>query len=727
MTYMKRYKIFLIAAIFGNTVYTQNTFRAIIKDADTKTELIGASAVIKGTVNGSSADINGVVTIQNIPNGEQIIEFSYISYETKQQKFTFPLLNNDSIFVFLEYIASELGEVVISSTRSNRLIESIPTRIEFIGLEEIEENGNMNPGDIRMLLSESTGIQVQQTSPTSANATIRIQGLDGRYTQILKDGFPLYSGAANGLGLLQTPPLDLKQVEIVKGAASTLYGGDAIAGLINLISKTPTDQRELMFQLNGTTALGWDIIGFYSQKINKIGCTLFASHNNSAPYDPSDIGLSAVPKVERFNFNPRLFIYFNDKTKINFGVNTSVENRLGGDMLYLKGKGDNEHNFFERNKTKRVNTQFSIEHTFSNKSKINIRNSYNHFNRTITIPSYVFDGVQNSTFSEINYSYSGEDTEWISGINLWTDDFKNKQTSGSTKTLDYHQLTSGVFVQNLSKITDRFSVESGVRADYVVDYGFAFLPRISALFKINRKWTSRIGGGLGYKTPTPFTEESERIQYQNVLPVSGSMNKLERSYGMNADVNCRTAIADEISVSINQLFFYTRLNDPLMLIPLSNGTNQFLNINGYTDTKGTETNLKMKYEDFIFYLGYTYTDAIVHENGERYQNPLTPKHSLSAVIMYEEDDKWRIGTEAYYTDKQWLNDRMTGRSYWVFGAMAERMWERFSLYVNCENLTDTRQTRFGKIFTGTITNPVFKDIYAPLDGFVINAGVKIKF
>src|SRR5258708_33397991 len=135
-----------------------------------------------------------------------------------------------------------MGEVTISSTRSNRTSRNLPTHVELINGEELEEKGNMKPGDIRMMLNESTGIQTQQTSATSANASIRIQGLDGRYTQILKDGFPLFTGAANGLGLLQTPPLDLRQVEIIKGSSSTLYGGGAIAGLINLISKTPTEK-----------------------------------------------------------------------------------------------------------------------------------------------------------------------------------------------------------------------------------------------------------------------------------------------------------------------------------------------------------------------------------------------------------------------------------------------------------------------------------------------------
>src|SRR5690242_19320103 len=129
----------------------------------------------------------------------------------------------------------------------------------------------MKPGDIRMLLNESTGIQTQQTPATSYNSSIRIQGLDGRYTQVLRDGFPLYAGFSGGLSLMQVTPLDLKQVEVIKGSSSTLYGGGAIAGLVNLVSKVPGNKRELSFIVNGTSGKEWDASGFYSQKFKKTG------------------------------------------------------------------------------------------------------------------------------------------------------------------------------------------------------------------------------------------------------------------------------------------------------------------------------------------------------------------------------------------------------------------------------------------------------------------------
>lgn len=706
-------------------VYAQNTFKAVIKDSEKKEPLMGVTAQVTGTTIATISDENGHIILTGIANGLQEIQFSYIGFAQRTDSFNFPLEDTAPIEILLYEQSVDLEEIVISSTRSTRTIQNIPTRIEFIGSEELGEKGNMKPGDIRMLLAESTGIHVQTTSPTSANARIRIQGLDGRYTQILKDGFPIYSGASSGLGLLQIPPLDLKQVEVIKGSTSTLYGGGAIAGLVNLISKTPTKERDLRFHLNGTSGGGLDINGFYGQRFKKIGTTIFASHNRNGAYDPAQIGLSAIPKFERFVLNPKLFVYFNDKTKMNFGINTTIENRLGGDMLYIKGKGDNIHQYFEENKTQRYSTQFVLDHLVNENNSFQIKNSVSYFNRNTTIPNYQFEGTQTASFTEANYTNRTEKSEWVAGVNIWTDNFKEKQIT-AFPLRDYNQTTFGAFVQNSFKATDWLQLETGLRTDYVIDYGAVFLPRVTALFQIANGLTSRIGGGFGYKTPTIFTEESERIQYQNVMPIDDNTNKLEKSYGANADINYRTNIGDDWTFSINHLFFYTYLDNPLLLQNIATNTYQFINSSGYIHTKGTETNIKIGYDDFKLFLGYTFTETRLIENGINTENPLTPKHRINSVLMYEIEDKWKIGLEAYYFSPQKLNDGTTGKDYVICGFMAEKIWERFSLYINFENFFDTRQTRFDNIYTGTITNPVFKDIYAPLDGFVINGGIKFR-
>src|SRR5262249_25881414 len=144
----------------------------------------------------------------------------------------------------------DLEEVVIHSTRTSRTINNTATRVETIDAEEVEEKSNMRPSNVSMLLHESTGLQVQQTSATSGNANIRVQGLDGKYTQLLKDGYPNFGNFASGLSLLEIPPLDLAQVEIIKGPSSTLYGGGAIAGVINFISKMPKEKPGYNFIFN---------------------------------------------------------------------------------------------------------------------------------------------------------------------------------------------------------------------------------------------------------------------------------------------------------------------------------------------------------------------------------------------------------------------------------------------------------------------------------------------
>ncbi|MEJ8817778.1 TonB-dependent receptor [Lacibacter sp. H407] len=715
---MQKLFLLLMLVCIGSKSIAQHSLTVIVKDQTTKEALASATVLLVGTKQSTVTDSTGTATFSNLAQGDYTVEVSYVGYETTKANVTIP--TSGPLSILLEAEEGEEEEIIITSTRSTRTFQNIPTRVEFIAGEELDEKANMKPGDIRMLLNESTGIQTQQTSATSANASIRIQGLDGRYTQLLKDGFPLFNGAASGLGLLQIPPLDLKQVEVIKGAASTLYGGGAIAGLVNLISKTPTADRELKFHLNGTNALGLDVNMFYGQRFRKFGLTIFTSRNSNVAYDPADINLSAIPEFQRYTVNPSLFFYPSDKTTIVWRINAGIENRLGGNMDYIKE--NTSSGYFEKNKSERLSSQLSIDHDFGEHSHFNVKQSVSYFNRQLSSPGYVFEGRQLNSFTEASYSRRGEIAEWVAGMNLWNENFEERPYS-NFPARNFQQNTVGAFVQNTFKANEWLHIESGVRGDYVTNYGFAFLPRVAVLLKPSESFTSRIGGGMGYKAPTIFTEESERIQYRQVLPISDN-NKLERSYGFNADVNYKTKLFDEISFNINQLFFYTRINDPLLLTGTSGFNYVFVNSSGHIDTRGIETNIKLGYKDFKLFLGYTFTDTEIHEGNNKRVNPLTARNRINAVLMYEVEEKWKAGLEAYYFDKQQLTDGSTGRAYWITGFMVERLWEKFSIYINFENFLDTRQTRFDSIYTGSINNPVFRDVYAPLDGFVINGGLK---
>ncbi len=725
---MKRYIFVLLLLLSSTVTYSQHSFKAIIKDSETQQPLVGATAGIQGTAIGATADANGELELSNIPDGRQVIRFSFIGYSERVDTVTFPFAQAEPLVVLLEPDGEELEEVVITTTRSSRTIEDIPTRVEAITLEELGEKSNMKPGDIRMLLSESTGIQTQQTSATSASANIRIQGLDGRYTQILQDGFPLYSGFSGGLSIMQIPPLNLYQVEVIKGSSSTLYGGGAIAGLVNLITKKPTEDGELSFMANATSAKGLDLSAFFGKKFGRFGLTVFASRNANQAYDPADIGLSAIPDFERYTANPTLYFYPSDDTQLSFGVNASQEDRLGGDMRYIDGEAGDY--YFEQNNTERLSTQFSLEHRLSERSGLSVKNSISLFNREIAVPDYEFNGKQTASFSEVAYSTNREKLNWVIGANLWTDKFTEEQ-AGAVGERNYDNTIVGAFAQNTFIPVDWFVLESGLRADYVTpapankSEGLFVLPRVSALFRVSEKLTSRIGGGMGYKTPTIFTEEAENITFRNILPLNISQTEAETSIGGNADINYNTLIGDKVTFSINHMFFYTYLNNPLILTLRPDNLYEFRNADGYVDTRGVETNMKFGYEWVKLFLGYTYTDARQHYNGTVTDMPLTPKHRVNTVLMLEKEDNFRIGLEGYYFSPQQLSDGSKGRDYWINGIMIEKMFERFSLFLNFENIFDTRQSKFGSIYTGSITDPQFNEIYAPVDGRVINGGFKL--
>ncbi len=619
----------------------------------------------------------------------------------------------------------ELEEIVVTSTRSRRSFEDLPTRVEVLGGEEISEKVNMKPGDIRMLLNESTGIHVQQTSATSFNSSIRIQGLDGKYTQLLRDGLPLYSGFSGGLSLLQIPPLDLRQVEVIKGANSTLYGGGAIAGLVNLVSRTPDEEPELSLLLNGTSADGLDASAFYSARNDKVGTTVFTSYNRSDGYDPADIGFSAIPEFERWTLNPKVFVY-GERSELSVGINMVTENRLGGDMRYLAGDRS-QPLYFEHSETQRLSSQLNYSYLFDSGSELVLRNSISHFDRELLVPGYAFGGTQLSSFTELHLLGASGSFDWVAGINAWTEDFE-QDTGAMQQRLDYTQQTYGVFGQGTHALDDDWTVEAGLRIDHDNDFGDFVLPRLSLLYTGWEATVFRIGGGLGYKLPTPFSEDAERLQFQGLQPMRMAGLEAERSAGINADLNHTLSLGNQVTLDLNLLLFYTRVNDPLLLTETGSNQFEYAQPIPYVVSQGTELNAAWRWADFKFFLGYTHADVQEHRSEGDRDAVLIPDDRVNMVFVYEREDDLRVGLEAYYYSQQALPSGARSSDYWIFGLMTEKfVSDSLSLFLNFENFGDTRQTREGALYGGSRTNPQFVDIYAPLDGFVINGGVHLRF
>ena len=641
----------------------------------------------------------------------------------------FAQVQNDTIKKEKE--AEQLEEVKVQSTRTNKTIRNTPTRIEILGAEELDEKGNMQAGaGITMLLNESTGLQTQQTSATSGNSSIRVQGLDGRYTQILKDGYPNFGNFSSGLSLIQIAPLDLKQVEVIKGPASTLYGAGAIAGAINLISKTPNDKPENTILLNHSHIGQSSINIFSSRKIKQFGYTLLVAENFQKSFDVDNDNFSETPKSNTFTFETKIFYYPNSKTTFMIGNSFTKGNLKGGDMQVIAGNFDANHTYFEQNKSIRNTTILEFDKKLENNNSFKFKQSLSFFDRQINIPNFEFSGLNTNSYSDISLLLNKQKHTILSGLNILYDNFKQNNTN----TQNSKSFTTGIYIQDSWDISEKIKLENGLRIDNV-NYSnqnfsknqFFILPRFSALFKFNTKFSSRIGGGLGYKTPTIFTEKTETIQYQNILALNNV--SAEKSIGATADINFKTQLGDEKFFSINQLFFITQINDPLILQQNNLGQSFFVNASQPVISKGFETNIKLIIEeDFKIFVGYTFTDAKAKYLQTNQNLLLLPKNILLFTTVYEEEKNFKLGFEGFFTDQQYLENGTKTPTFWTFGFMAQKtLRKHFDFFINFENFTNVKQSNYKRVVNPPNNNPTFDEIWTHTEGFVFNGGVKIKF
>ena len=198
--------------------------------------------------------------------------------------------------------------VTVSATRTDKRVEDQPMRVEVLDRDEIEEKQLMTPGDIVMMLNEMGGLRVQATSPSLGAASVRVQGMRGRYTRFLSDGLPLFGEAVGGLGLLQIPPTDLGQVEVIKGVASALYGAGALAGVVDLISRRPGKEPTRQALVNRSTLGGTDTVLFAAQPVTDAWSgTLLAGGHWQAKNDVDDDGWADLAGYSRAVVRPRIF------------------------------------------------------------------------------------------------------------------------------------------------------------------------------------------------------------------------------------------------------------------------------------------------------------------------------------------------------------------------------------------------------------------------------------
>ena len=718
----------LLMVMVSSSLAQKGQIAGVVLDSVSREPLVGTNILLVGTRIGTTTNRNGEFRLNELDPATYVMRVSFVGYARTER--TVIVSPHDSVGVQIllspEHIESEV--VVVTGTRTLRSIDDVPVRVEAIPEEEIEEKLLMTPSSVAMLLNESTGMRVQTTSAAASTANLRIQGLSGRYTQILTDGIPSLGGLSAGLSLTQLVPLDLRQVEVLKGATSSLYGADAIAGVVNFLPKLPGAIPETSLLLNGTTQKGFDAAGYYSGRFGEMGLSILASYNRQARYDVDGDGFADVAQFERTTVTPRLLHQVSDKLTVRTGLGLMHENRIGGAMDERRIPGAVSPPYTERITTNRVDASSHIAWSPSEDRTLLVKLAWLRSERDASFGITPFHATQDVFFGDAQFSLNMSAHDLLFGSTFRVDNF-NDRTPGIPLLRSYRSSVSSIFFQDEFPLLPSLTFVVSGRLDFHDPLGTFFVPRLSVMYRPLPALTLRLGAGTGYKAPTIFVEEAEEIGFRNVRPLLDA--RAEKARSASFDLNWRR-IMGSFTIDWNSALFFTNLDDALLADEDSLQTDVLYlrNATGPIRSIGSEFSARLTYEDFKVSLGYTYVYATQGDKAQTSEIELNPRHSFGVVVVWENhEEQLKMGLENYWTGRQRVPRnpfRSTTPSSWITGLIAEKGFGNFRVFVNLENIFDTRQTKYEPIFVGDLAagNIRTLPVYAPLEGRVINAGIR---
>ena len=543
-----------------------------------------------GPVEGVRVRASGVTRVTNaegeatlrLPTGSHVIETARIGFAPAQVDLVLDATGDRTVVIQLEPMAIMTEGVVVVAGRTERRIEDVPIRVEVVSREEVEEKLLMTPGDIAMLLNETAGLRVQPTAPSLGGASVRIQGLRGRYTQILTDGMPLYGGQAGALGPLQVPPMDLARVEVIKGAASALYGPTALGGVVNLVSRRPEPARELI--VNQSTLGGTDLVGWLAGGLSeRWGYTVLAGGHRQDYADVNDDGWADVPKFGRVSVRPRVFYDDGAGGSAMLTVGGMLEDRTGGTLPGELTPAGTEH--VESLDTRRIDAGFSGQKLFSSGRIFTARASGSLQRHDHNFGDALEHDEHRTVFGEV--ALSGQDGQhlWVVGLALQADVYRHNEAPE----FNFDYVVPALFAQDEFEATEWLTLAASARYDQHNEFGGAFSPRLSLLAR-GFGFVSRISAGTGFFAPTPFTEEVEAV----------GLLRLTRPVGWVAE-RARSAMIDVGRsfgpVEVNASVFGSVIHDPLQTVRNGDGTLTIRNAQTGRWTPGARRSLRPSVRD----------------------------------------------------------------------------------------------------------------------------------
>ena len=633
---MKIYlKIFLL--IFSITCNSQNNSLAG-KISGGLENLSYVNIFIQNTKLGTSSNEDGYYQIKNIPSGTYKIVVSSLGFKTKTTEITFNRNENEKIIQNFSLVSdNSLDEIVVSGNLRpvSKSASSVP--VDVYSKSFFKKNPTPS---IFESLQNVNGVRPQLNCNVCNTGDIHINGLEGPYTFVLIDGMPIVSGLSTVYGLTGIPQALIQRVEVVKGPASTLYGSEAVGGIINIITKKPSNSPMLFVD---SFSSSWEEIntdiGFkynVSKKIQGLlGINYFNYQNIIDNNNDNFTDLTLQNRISIFN---KLNIERRNNKLFTVAFRYVYEDRWGGETNWNKSFRGTDFVYGESIYTSRWETFGTYELPTTENIRLQFSANGHHQDSFYGTDSYKAD--QLIAFGQLIYNKKiKKKHDLLFGIayryTTYDDNtFATSESDGETNKPSVIHLP-GVFLQDEISLTNQHKLLIGARYDYNSLHGTIFSPRV------NYKWNSknnknilRFSIGNGFRVANIFTEDHAALSGAREVVFEGELSP-EKSWNANVNFVKKISINNTL-ISIDASGFYTHFNNRI-LPDYETDPNKIIyaNLNGFSVSKGLSLNSDISFPlGLTMNIGATLMDVSINENTIKKRQLLTESFSGVWSISY---------------------------------------------------------------------------------------------
>lgn len=599
-----------------------------------ETALPLVSIRIEGTQMATRTDSMGNYTFVKVPSGTYKIQASAVGFRKMIKTI---VLKNGEISVLnfdLSNLQNDLNEVVVTGTLKevNRLESPVPVEVYTPGYFK----KNPTPS-IFEALQNVNGVRPQLNCNICNTGDIHINGLEGPYTMILIDGMPIVSSLSTVYGLSGIPNSLVEQIEIVKGPASSLYGSEAVGGLINIITKKPenaplisadffaTDYKEYNADLGFKFNIGKKAVALTGVNYFKYGNPVDHNHDNFTDVTLQD----RVSVFQKWSFERK------NKRIFTLGGRYMYEDRWGGEMQWNKSFRGGDQVYGESIYTKRWevigNYQLPV------KEKLFLAFSYNEHNQDSRYGTTSYIAEQKIGFTQLTWDKKIDKHDLLLGSALrytFYDD-NTPATTGLNQAIAKNTWLPGIFIQDEISLSSKHKFLAGFRYDYNSVHGNIFTPRMAYKWNINDNNIIRLNAGTGFRVVNIFTEDHAALTGARTVEIAHEL-KPEKTYNVNLNYLKKIYADNGTFIGIESSAFYTYFNNRI-IGDFDTDPNKIIydNLNGYAVSKGLSTSIDMAFNNGLkVMIGATYQDVASFENSVKKQQILTEKFSGNWTVSY---------------------------------------------------------------------------------------------